>query len=242
MLSLKKQLFISILYLKQQDNVKALEKELKCIFQLWSIKIDNRNVDSIDCGIAFEDRVHFEDKINNNIKCLNFAMLEVRRDESEKQELKLLIKELEQLQIELVENFEKYNNHLIERPPQNIFDGLLDFSVEETDVNDIIESIFDGVSNFSDDEMSVEDLSENVFDDLWVFSDDEMSVEDLNENIFDDLSDFSEEETDDDDSDEIIRHRILHHRIVFYDSDGEIEDDDVNINTLIKRLVQMNIY
>ena len=189
---------------------------MKCIFQLWSIKIDNRNVDSIDCGIAFEDRVHFEDKINNNIKCLNFAMLEVRRDESEKQELKLLIQELEQLHIELVENFEKYNNHLIERPPQNIFDGLSDFSVEETDVNDIIESIFDGVSNFSDDEMSVEDL---------------------NENIFDDLSDFSDVETEDDDSDEIIRNRILHHRIVFYDSDGEIEDEDVNINTLINKIV-----
>ena len=90
-----------------------MEKELKSLFQLWSKKIDNRNVDSIDCGIAFEDRVYFEDKINNNIKCLNFAMLEVRRDESEKQELKLLIKELEQLRIALVKNFENYCNFVV---------------------------------------------------------------------------------------------------------------------------------
>ena len=206
MLSLKKQLFISILSLKQQDNVKALEKELKSTFQLWSKKIENRDVDSIDCGIAFEDRVYFEDKINENLNSLNFEMLEVGLVEGEKQELKLLVKELEQLLIELVENFEYYNNHLVERPHQNIFDNSSDFSVDEIDEDDLSESFFDGVSDFSDDEISVDSLSENSFDGV---------------------SDFSDDETDDDEFYKTIRHRILNHRIVLHDINREI--DEVNV-------------
>ena len=238
MLSLKKpNIYFNFILKKKQDNVKALEKELRNLFQLWSKNIENRDVDSIDCGIAFEDRVYFEDKINESLNSLNFEMLEVGLVEGEKQELKLLVKELEQFLIELVENFENYNNHLIESPHQNIFDGLSDFPVDETSVYDLIENIFDVVSDFSDDKMSFYGLIETIFDDFTDSSDDEMSVDDLSENIFDDVSDFSDEEAEDDDSDEIIRHRIIHHRIVFYDSDGEIEDDDVNINTLIKRIV-----
>ena len=198
-----------------------MEKELKNLFQLWSIKIDNRDVDSIDCGIAFEDRVYFEDKINENLNSLNFEMLEVGLVEGEKQELKLLVKELEQLLIELVENFENYNNHLIESPHQNIFDGLSDFPVDETSVYDLNENIFDGVSDFSVNETEVDDLIENIFDGV---------------------SDFSDDEIDDNDFYETIRHRILNYRIVLHDINREIDEVNVCFFTLINRLVWINKY
>ena len=146
-----------------------MEKELKNLFQVWQEKIEKKDVDSNDCSIAFDDREYFEEKINENINCLNFLMLEIEPVESDNQELKLLIKVLERLQTELDKNFENYNNVLVERPHKSIFDGL---------------------------------------------------------------SDFSDEETEDEYQTEIIQQKILNHRIVFYDSDGEIEDDNVNINKI----------
>ena len=198
-----------------------LEKELKSLFQLWSKKIDNRNVDSIDCGIAFEDRVYIEDKINDNLNKLNFATIEESQVESEKQELKLVIKELKQLHIELIENFQNYNNVLIQSPHQSLFDGLSDFSVDEISVDGSIENISDGVSDFSDDEMSVDGSIENIFDGV---------------------SDFSDDEIDDNDFYETIRHRILNYRIVLHDINREIDEVNVWFFTLINRLVWINKY
>ena len=156
-----------------------MEKELKSLFQLWSKKIDNRDVDSIDCGIAFEDRVYFEDKINDNLNCLNLATLEVGPIESEKQELKLVIKELEQLKIELVENFEIYNNRLIERPHQNIFDES-DSSVEETGDDNSSESFFDDLSDFSDNETDDDDYEEFIYNHRYVLHNRNREINEVN--------------------------------------------------------------
>ena len=51
---------------------------------MWQEKIDKKDVDSNDCSIAFDDREYFEEKINDNLNCLNFATLDVGPVENEK--------------------------------------------------------------------------------------------------------------------------------------------------------------
>ena len=111
-----------------QDYSKTLKRDLSYLSQKWQEQIDRLDLIQGDRSECRRMKYLYDKDINDHRDRLEVAVIDSSESEENKQEFKLLIEELEQIQVEFNVNFENFRDYVERRYDEmsRMFRGISD--------------------------------------------------------------------------------------------------------------------